>query len=276
MTRISDEYNRLGRHIERQFSLITQVFTISVIVSVALLGYVLRVLSEPATSSEFEPFLLLAPLAIVIPCAYLISSLRKEVFKWGMYIKVYLEDGTNWKYETELEKSRDRFPFRESFDHVATTYWALLIICGSLFGYTIYQVGMCFLWLLILAIPVVAVLDWHLGYTGIPRRYGEEYNRMWKEIREMGNAEHQVQQDSKSRGMQKKLDELGHKVDALSQDNKRWQKRQSIFAAALSGLALAVSLTIYGSQSGHFDVVLGGIALWVISFACFVYLAFKG
>jgi ABC-type multidrug transport system fused ATPase/permease subunit len=270
-----DEYHWLRRHMHGQFTLVIQVFTTSVVAAVALAGYVFTVLIRADVTSSTTPFLFLTPLAISIPCAYLIGSLRKEIFKWGMYIKVYLEDGNDLKYETELDKYRKRFPERESFNPIAITYWALLLICSLLFGYALHQVGVSLLWLIILVIPLIFLLHWYRDYKDIPYRCSEEYNVKWEEIRRTCNGVQQVQQSKNCDELHQKLDRLDTKMNAILKDNKTFKKQQSIFAAALSGLALAVTLVIFGYQSAKVYVVFTGVALWCFSLACFIYLAVK-
>ena len=99
-----DDYSSLRKQINGQFNLITQIFIASVIASGALLGYIIKVIADQSliTNSVKEagtfpsdfmiaPFLMLSPLIIVLPCAYLISTLRKEIFQWALYIKVIIE-----------------------------------------------------------------------------------------------------------------------------------------------------------------------------------------
>ena len=71
----------------------------------------------------------LLPLAITIPFALLIKSLRKEIFKWGAHIEVNLENGKDWKYETQLTKYMTKYLERESFNPIANTYFALSGLC---------------------------------------------------------------------------------------------------------------------------------------------------
>lgn len=271
-----DEYHWLRRHIHGQFTLVIQVFTVSVVAAVALIGYVFTSLTRAEVISSAVPFLFLTPLAITIPCAYLISSLRREIFKWGMYIKVYLEDGKDLKYETELDKYRKKFPERESFNLVAITYWVLLLfVCSPLFGYALYKAEMPFLWLIVLIVPLGFLLHWYMSYKDIPYRCSVEYNRGWEQIKGMNDVNHQAQQNNNADDLRQKLDALGSKMDTLLRVSETSQKHQSIFAAALSGLALAATLTIFGSQTNQVDVVRVAIFLWALSLCCFIYLASK-
>ena len=134
-----DDYQWLRKHIQSQFNLITQIFIASVVASGALLGYIIRIMADgnfipqvikqmQATASDFSiaPFLLITPIVIVLPCAYLISTLRKEIFQWGMYIKVFLEKDKNGGWETNISKFRERFQISESFDPIALTYGGIV------------------------------------------------------------------------------------------------------------------------------------------------------
>ena len=194
MSGTGEEYVRLARHIEGQSRLITQIFTTSVVASVALLGYFVKGLLEPAGVSKFGPLLLLTPLLIVVPSAYWISSLRREIFKWAMYIMVYLEDGEERRYETELEKYRDlpskdrplaeRFAESESLTPLLLTYCGLFLLCGVCFGLALTEASMNLLWLLLL-IPFVLVLAfWCRDFKHIPDKARKVYKHNWLAVRD--------------------------------------------------------------------------------------------
>jgi hypothetical protein len=251
----NQEYERLGRHIEGQFRLIIQVFTASLIVSAPLLGYGLRVLSEINTNtntvSHAVPFLVLTPLAILIPSAYLIGFLRKEIFKWGGYIKVYLEDGKELKYESELGKYRDKFPESESFNPIAFTYLIFIVICALAFGYGLHISSMSLLWLFVLVLPLCFVLYWYPNYCRIPNQCSQEYNSKWAEIRSdnleakegMGNAHYQE--------LNTKLEEIQKSITSLGQDLKMLapQSEHSPFApfyTAAGGTLFSVGVAMIG------------------------------
>ena len=110
MNKDVEEYRALRQHIQGQFTLIFQVFTVSIVAAIALLGYalnnILGILAKAQDVSNLGLYLFfpLLPLIVIIPFALLIKALRKEIFKWGAYVEVYLEDGKDWKYETELNK----------------------------------------------------------------------------------------------------------------------------------------------------------------------------
>jgi len=188
MADINEEYNRLGRHIEGQFRLIVQIFTVSIVASVALLGYVLKVLSEATDFSGIEPFLALTPLVIVLPCAVLIDYLRREIFKWSMYIKVYLNDGKNWRYESELTRYRQQFPEEESWDAIGITYASILLLCSLLFWWGIDMASMSIYWLLVLLIPAVLFYCWWIRYYGIPKHCSDRYETRWSQIKAINAA----------------------------------------------------------------------------------------
>ena len=177
---------RLGRHIEGQFRLIAHVFTASLIVSVSLLSYGLKALSGSTSVPGPGPFLLLAPLVIAVPCAYLIRSLREEIFKWATYIRVYLEDNVEWQYETELTKYRGRFPESESLSPIAATYWCLFGLCSVCFGWALHEDSMALCWLLLLLVPFGLLLYWQMRYQDIPHGYSATCEKNWSEIRRGG------------------------------------------------------------------------------------------
>ncbi len=92
-----EEHKYLNDQIMNHQKILLQIFTFSVIAAVAVLGWGLQ--SAPrngAEASELAAFILLLPPAILIPCAFIISSIRKEIFVWGAYITVFheSEDGS--------------------------------------------------------------------------------------------------------------------------------------------------------------------------------------
>ena len=196
MSKTLDDYNWLRSHIHGQFTIITQVFIASVIAAGALLGYVVKVVADSSlasktltdgasTTGDFSiiPFLLLTQLVIVLPCAYVIGALRKEIFHWAMYIKVYIEDKTGG-WETELHKYRNKFREKETFNYFAITYLGFFIICSLLFWWGLSLTGMCLIYLLVLLLPLVPFLFWFFGYWDIPHKYSGEYEQRWAEIKE--------------------------------------------------------------------------------------------
>ena len=185
MDKVNEEYNRLVRHIEGQFRLIAQIFTVSVVASVALFGYTMHVLfGITQSSSQFEPFMMLIPLAIVFPCALLVFALRREIFKWSGYIKIYLNDGKSWRYETELGKYKQRFPEEESFDAIAITYFSLTGLCSILCWLGIKQASMSVFLELVPLIPMGLLFWWWIYYRDIPKHYSEKCEERWGQIKE--------------------------------------------------------------------------------------------
>lgn len=212
-----------SRHIEGQFRLIVQVFTASLVVSAPLLGYGLRVLSETDsaanTVSHFLPFLVLTPLAILIPSAYLIAFLRKEIFKWGSYIRVYLEDGKELKYETELAKYRDKFPESESFNAIAFTYLAFAVICAVAFGYGLHASSMSSLWLFVLVVPLCFVLHWYPSYRSIPSQCSREYDSRWASVKR-DSPEVKSALNADCQEVNTRLDQIQKSITGIGQDLK--------------------------------------------------------
>jgi len=176
------EYNALRSQIEGQFKLIVQVFTASVIGAVALFGYVFQS-SVSSSISNAVPFLLLTPLAILIPCAYFLSSLRREIFEWAAYIQVFLEDGQDNKYETMRAKFRERNKPKESLSPIAWTYWALFVMCVCAFGWGLCIASLSFFWIAIALIPFCLLIMWHIGYVRIPFKDSNEALSRWRKIK---------------------------------------------------------------------------------------------
>jgi hypothetical protein len=178
------EYEGIRRQVEGQFSLIVQVFVASVIASVALFGYGFQTLARKEDSvSGLAPFLVLAPLAITIPCAYFIASLRREIFKWGTYIQTFLEDGRNLRYETELARYREKYKETESLSPIALTYWGLFLIFASSFGWGLHTSSSSLWWLFVLVLPVCLLLHWNCRYNAIPTKDRGKMEERWRTIK---------------------------------------------------------------------------------------------
>ena len=286
MDKSREEYNKLARHIEGQFRLIVQVFTVSIVAAVALLGYVLKVLTAGGVYSDLMVLLPLAPLAITTPCAYLIRELRKEIFKWGAYVQVYLEDGGDWRYETELTKYMRIHSHveKESFNLIGIAYWVLFGVCGGVsVGWGVwgmYEGSMMLGAVIVLASAVSIVFGllwlyrtWWADYKDIPVQYREKYVRRWTEVKQMGNGGVQMQDGRDCDEIWKKLDRMDNRMEQLVRGSRRWERRQSIFAVALSSLGLSVTLVFLGSESTREYLVFAGISLWVVAVVGFIVLA---
>ena len=196
-----DDYSSLRKQINGQFNLIAQIFTASVIASGALLGYIIKLLAgqslmvnsieEIGTSTNgfmITPFLMLTPLIIALPCAYLISTLRKEIFHWATYIKVFIEKDDEG-YETRIYRFREKYHPTESFLPIALTYLAFVVVCIGLFCYMFIQSKMylCLLNLLWLIVPFICLglfLFWYCDYRDIPLKCSKEYEEKWRSIKE--------------------------------------------------------------------------------------------
>jgi len=190
-----DDYNWLRRHIHGQFNLITQIFIASVIASGALLGYIIKIMVDgsiaksieqmQATPNDFNiaPFLLLTPIIIVLPSAYLISTLRKEIFLWGMYIKVFLENEKVGGWETHVSKFREKFNTEESFNPISITYISFILVCFLLFMYVFVLTKMSLWWILVPLVPIVLFFLWFMDYRTIPSRCSKEFEKKWRIIK---------------------------------------------------------------------------------------------
>ena len=203
-----DDYSSLRKQINGQFNLITQIFIASVIASGALLGYLIKVIADQSiiTNSINEtgtspndfmitPFLMLIPLIIVLPSAYLISTLRKEIFRWAMYIKVFIEKDAEG-YETHIYRFREKYNITESFSPIAVTYCAFLLVCIVLFSYMFVQTEMylCRLnlwWLIVPIIFLVLFTFWYFDHRDIPLKCSKEYEDKWRILKgENANPPH--------------------------------------------------------------------------------------
>ena len=170
-----EEYKYLNQQIMNHQRLLFQIFTFSVIAAVAILSWGLQ--SFPKSGMEasgLAPFLLLAPMAIVLPCAFIIRGIREEIFGWGAYIIVFHESVGDVGYETRLDRIRDKVGrFRESYTYLIGIYWSFLGICIWLFIWGIMHSPMCGNLPVLIAPPASLfglLLWWSIKFFNVPGR----------------------------------------------------------------------------------------------------------
>ena len=266
-----EEYRAIRQHIHGQFTLIFQVFTVSIVAAIALLGYALNNIlgafakAQDVSSLGVYLFFPLIPLAVIVPFAFLIKSLRKEIFKWRAYVEVYLEDGKDWKYETELDKYMTKYRERESFNPIAISYFVLSGLCFAFsVGLYLYKFQLSFPNLFyLMAILVFAVIigwlhkKWWDDYKDIPIEARKGYILRWKETKNDNSESAQVQNSREPLFNRDDRDEI---VGLLHEINNRlaYQKDElalqwiSSFGLAIFALGIAfigVSITLPIAQA---------------------------
>lgn len=264
-----DDHGSLRKQIFGQFNLITQIFIASIIASGALLGYIIKVVADKSiivnsigvtgtSPSDFViiPFLMVAPLIIIMPCAYLISTLRKEIFLWAMYIKVFIEKD-NEGYETNIYRFREKYNFTESFSPIAVSYFVFVFICDLLFLYVFEQTEMSIWWLMVPVLFLILALVWYYDYRDIPLRCSREYEEKWRIIRGGG----------KTAVNDKGIEDLHSKIEKLLRHN---QKKQALFSVGVADFPVGIALIIFSATSIYAHLVYVGIAITVISIICII------
>jgi hypothetical protein len=183
-----EEHKYLNEQIINHQRLIFQIFTFSVIAAVAILGWGLQNFPKSGTeASGFSLFILLAPMAIILPCAFIISAIREEVFGWAAYIIVFHKS----EYEIALDRMRVKAGrFRESYTSIGWTYWVFFAMCSGLFMWGIWNSpmhnGLCAL----VVIPFVILLLWYLKFSSIPSNSNRErLKEEWREAKRLVNSE---------------------------------------------------------------------------------------
>ena len=281
-----EEYRAIRQHIHGQFTLIFQVFTVSIVTTIALLGYALNntlgvfAKAEHISNLGLYLFFPLIPLAIIIPFAFLIKSLRKEIFKWGAYVEVYLEDGKNWKYETELNKYMEKHRERESFNPIALSYFVLGGLCfGLSLSLYLYKFPLSFPSLFyLIAIFVFAIVmgwlykKWWDDYKDIPIQARQEYILRWKETKNETNESAKVQNDRElmfSRKDQDEILKLLHKINSRLAYQKsdlayQWWWFLGFSFVAIGMGALSISITWQTDTSVAFQWFWPGFFFFVI------------
>ena len=191
-TQSLEEYKALRQEIDSRAHLIIQIFTVSLSISVPLISgitfYVLKNFANIINQQNIiYPYIFLSPIIIFLPCYFLITSLRKDFFRCGTYIQVFLENENKFYWETALDKFRESYN-EESLDPISGAYGVLVIICVSLFWHFLYVASSleCQL-LLALVITLVIFLLFirvYMLYRKIPTKTRKDYYNKWQTIKE--------------------------------------------------------------------------------------------
>jgi len=199
-----EEYKALRQEIQSRAHLIIQIFTVNLIILVPFISgiafYVLRNLTDIKDQPNLlYPYICLSPILILLPCTYLITSLRKDFFRCGTYTQVFLEDESELKWETALDKFREAYS-EESFDPMFGAYWALFSICTILFGYTLYSLSLSLWHLFLTLLAALILVKSHWTYRQIPINTRKEFYNQWKDIKKTMDKKHSIPSNIKQEG----------------------------------------------------------------------------
>jgi len=169
------EYRALREEILHNDRLIIEVFTFSIISSGALIGYSTSLFSSTDSSSfQYAPFIALIPLIIIIPCTYLLTSLRLQIIRLGSYIRAYIEtklDDLNYEGAVaKLAKSEKGSALMKlSMTPISLTYIAIFLLCWIIF-FAIYPINFGEILEAYMLIPIViliisAIFFFHSQYS---------------------------------------------------------------------------------------------------------------
>jgi len=183
-----EERKYLNEQIMNHQRLLVQIFTFSIIAGVAILGWGLQsFLASGEDPSWTSVFLVLAPMAIVIPCAYIIKGIREDIFRWGAYIIVFHEGEGTLGYENLLDKLRDKArKVKESYSTICVAYWVLFLICACLFIYGILSSGTIHDgWAMLALVPFGFLIYWTIRFVDIPSKTSrKQYREDWLKAKE--------------------------------------------------------------------------------------------
>lgn len=185
-----EERKYLNEQIMNHQRLLFQIFTFSVIAAIAVLGWSIQILSGNRAGSELAPFLLLAPTAIIISCAFVISAIRDDVFGWGAYIIVFHEQGEAAGYETALDMLRTKLGrFRESYTSIFGVYLVIILLCCLSFVIVILTSERSPYLIALVTIPLGFHVWWSVIYFNIPSEANRKKHRdLWQEAKETLSA----------------------------------------------------------------------------------------
>jgi len=182
-----EEHKYINEEIIVHQRLIIQLFTFSIIASVALLGYGVQNFSgEQGSISELSPFVIFAPMAIIVPCAWVITKIRKEIFRWGAYIMVFHESEKPG-YETMLDKIRDirNSWWEESYTPLVITWWGLCAACTGLFIWGVLHTPLHWCWSMLSILPLGFLGRTTDKFCKIPTKgYRQKLEKEWSEAKQ--------------------------------------------------------------------------------------------
>jgi len=188
-----EEYKSLREEILTRGRGVAQVIITSLIILVPFISTIIVYVTQHSIEMKknpniLYPYIFLCPLLIVIPCTFFLISLRKDIYRYGTYIQVFYEEGSDGpKWETMLHKFR-QIHQEESFDPTFWLYWALFFICGGFFGYILIVLSFSLLHLIVPFVAAMLLLKSHYTYRQIPTKIRKKLYNNWLEIkRTLGN-----------------------------------------------------------------------------------------
>ncbi len=182
-----EEYKYLNRQILNHQGLVIQVFTFSIIASVAILGLALNnYFGED--KSKYALLVAFVPMAIIIPCAFFLASTRADIFRLGAFIRVIHESGQDPGYETLLEKKREGTGYiksmREAFSYVMVTYWLIFIVCLVFFVWGLSSLQLWYL-IFVVVLAFIMLVSASREFFSIPTdKRRKQFEKEWKEVLE--------------------------------------------------------------------------------------------
>lgn len=187
-----EERKYLNEQIMNHQRLLVQIFTFSIIAGVAILGWGLQSFPSSGEDTSWTSlFLLLAPVGIVIPCAYMIKGIREEMFRWGAYIILFHEGEGTLGYENLVDKLRDTpRKLKESYSAIWVAYAVLCLTCAILFVVGIWRSGTVqYGWSAVALVPLAFLIHWCKRFCNIPsessrKQYKDDWRKAEKRIQE--------------------------------------------------------------------------------------------
>ena len=179
-----EEYKALRSAIEEATKAQLRVFTFSIVTAFSLLGLFLKFGNQSYSHLTINVFLV--PVLIVLPSAYLVRNLRREIYRLGTFIQVFIERNNPMRYETALARIRDRYRSSEAFNPVFTTYWIATLCCAGLFGIASFEsrITVRYWQLLSWAACIVLLANAHLSFSRVPSTERRLLLKQWRSIRD--------------------------------------------------------------------------------------------
>ncbi len=183
-----EEYKVLREEVQSRVHGFIQVFTISLLILVPFIsGIIIYWLQSradmKADPSLFYAYILLTPLLILIPFAYFLTSLRKDIFRCGTYIQVFLEGNGDFRWESALSEFRKIYG-RETIEPAFLIYWGLFLICSGLFGYSLYFLSQSSWNLFVILFAAILLLIAYLDFRRVRTKTREAFCNQWRNIKE--------------------------------------------------------------------------------------------
>ena len=190
-----EEYKQVRAELMERERVIGQLAIVSFISSATLISGLLGAFfGKTLTSAQLGglmPYLMLAPLIVVIPIFFIIGSHRRDLFRAGAYLQVfYEEDGAGIGWQTRIQQFRSKKK-GDSLDTLPLFFWFVAGVCAVSFFSLRGGDNLCeYTWLDLVAIIIVSALMIRADYlyASAPKRHRAECIDAWRAVKDVNSV----------------------------------------------------------------------------------------